>query len=161
MAVILMEECLGISLAQKNNAVLKFDRFQDLVLTTESFRLPGISTSNPQVSAPRGVFDNSPTAIYYEPLIVNFMVTGGAHNYRTIAEWIQTSLKKPQNEVFSDASVVILDPSKKPVVALTLLGVIPKALSGIDFSYQESSNDIYLHANVTFSILRYEFRDAI
>lgn len=149
-----MHEATNIQ--QQNNAIIKFDKFQEVIFTTSRFNIPGISTTNPIIPGPRFKMVTPPTAIEYEAWNLMYRVSEGLDNYVTLVNWLQDLESSPGSK-FSDASVIVLDNNKKPKRTIKFINVIPVAVSALDFSYMPNPTDNGLYNQATFMFHRLEF----
>lgn len=144
--------------AQQNSALIRFKRFEDVVFTTNRFAIPEVQTVNPNIQGPRSSITLGPTGIVYGTWNLEYFVTESLSNTRKLIEWLQ-ELDKPADQLYSDASVLLLNGQKKHVATVKFINVIPVLQGPINFSYQVNPENPYIYTTASFRYMRYEFVD--
>jgi hypothetical protein len=137
----------------------------------QGINLPGISLPsvvhpNPFTNVKRGG-----DKITWEPLTVQFKVDEDFTNWQEIFDWMTgvgfpssftqyqnakttTSSIDPKGSIFSDGFITLQNNKNVDNVRINFQGLIPTALSGIDFDITKSTVD-YINATATFEYTLY------
>lgn len=141
----------------------------------QQVNLPGIMLGVPEFGNPFNTAPIPGDSLTYDTLTVQFLIDDQMSNYRAIYNWI-VALGFPENydqyinfinsasalqtselaKNFSDASLVILSGSNKPVQTVVFHDMFPMSLESLMF--QSTNNDVnYLVGSATFKYAYYKF----
>ena len=139
--------------------------------------LPGVSIAG--VPVPTRLADIAMVGdkMEFEDFTMTFIVDENLLNYQEIFDWM-VSIAFPEShaqfkaqeradgvdltgdrKLYSDIALTVLSNKNNPVVRVSLKDAWPNALSGLEFSVQET-DAVYLTASATFSYSYFDFTQA-
>jgi len=147
----------AINYSLRNNFQFVLSNAPITSFTATGVSLPTISI-NPTLYPTRTHDIKTPgEKIEFDPINVEFIVEENLSNYKEMYDWILkcTSYNgNKMNDIFADASLIILSNNKQPLRTIRFEGIFPGILSEIQFSTQDSEQNI---SNVTFYYTRFLF----
>jgi hypothetical protein len=135
-------------------------RLPNVEFFTQRAMVPSISTSPVQQPTRFNPIFTTPDQVNFSNLDISFIIDEQMSNYREIFNWIVSTtmtenhdrfsrLKKSQDGLFSDISVIILNSKKNPNIEVTYKNCFPISLSDVQLNTTDS--DItYPEATATF-----------
>lgn len=142
--------------AYATSAKIVFKAFPEVEFTTQSFTFPSIRAIYPTQITSTLAVPQPPSAVEYNSFTLNFILQNDLTNYKTIAQWIQSSPHLAARECFSDASVVLLSNQKTPIGSATFVDMMPVNLGPIEYTIVVSDPQPLI-ATAEFRFLYYEF----
>jgi hypothetical protein len=150
---------------QNNLSVLsyrvKLSGAKNVELRCQSVQIPGMTLGTPDVATPFLVMQEPGTITYGGPLSLSFLVGENLTDYLEIFNWMN-GLGQPDGfdqtyeRKFTDASVLILNSTYKPIINVRFVNIFPISITPIDFT--STTTDIqYITAQVSFNFDRYYY----
>jgi hypothetical protein len=141
------------------NFAFQLSRTPELVYSAQRASLPPITLTTSDIVTPF-ISIPLPGKIEYGEFSVTFLVDELLTNYLEIVNWMNAighpeTLENYEN-ISSDASVLIMNSAKRPVIKVNFTDVVPTSISQIDLD--TTLSDVpYVPATVSFKYLRYNF----
>jgi hypothetical protein len=142
---------------------LEIDKFPTVTYFCQSVNLPSLTASVVEVPvAGFGLPIKSPVGRYsYENMSVSFLVDENMENWLEVHDWMTEMrafdtdcAEKQYRQLFSDATLHIMDGSYTPIKTVTLEGIFPVGISGIQFSSVVVDTEPVI-ATATFAFTKY------
>lgn len=127
---------------------LMFSRIPNVEYTTHSLVLPGINLPEIRVPTPLLNYPTFGDKLNFDPFTINFIVQSNLSNYKEIQDWM-FGLGKPQstdqfkqysaannNNLFSDATLLILSNKYNPLQIIRFKDCWPTALGALNYDAQ-------------------------
>lgn len=150
---------------QNNLSVLsyrvKLSGAKNVELRCQSVQIPGMTLGSASVATPFLVMQEPGTIAYGGPLSLSFLVGENLTDYLEIFNWMN-GLGQPDGfdqkyeRKLTDASVLILNSTYKPIINVRFINIFPLSITPIDFT--STTTDIqYITAQVSFNFDRYYY----
>ena len=154
-----------------NKFQLRFARLPDTQFTCQDINIPGISTKSYPRDTPFVDLYSPGDKLYYDPLVVNFLVDEEMNTWKEIHDWIRAmvfptdfseyrelsrmALKNLREEFpqFSDATLTVLSSSNNPQFIYKFIEIYPESLDSIALSTTKSPDDVL----TATAIFRYSY----
>jgi len=140
---------------------IKITGAKNLEMRCQSVQIPGIGLGTAGVATPFLTMQEPGTINYGGPLSITFMVGENLTDYLEVYDWM-VGLGTPDgfdqlyDRKFSDASVLILNSSLKPIFNVRFTQLFPLSISPLDFA--STLTDVqYITAQATFNFDRFYF----
>lgn len=126
-----------ISLAGLNNATFICNKFPDIVYDLKNITIPSLTAPGTLIPLPNKAQFNIPaTVVEDDEITINFNVDEQFKNYFLIHNWMKDNLKKVETkDMVSDATIIILNNHKNPIIKIHLIDCYPSTLSEINFDF--------------------------
>ena len=164
------------NLAQANKFLLSFDRLPALTYFCTAAPIPGVSVGTAKQTNP---FADAPIPgdkMEYEDLEITFLVDEALLSWTSILDWIR-GYAFPENfdqyknlplqqklqvsadtkSQYSDAMLTVYSNKNNPVLQIAFTDLFPVSLSGVEFSTQQSAENI-LTARATFKYTNFSYK---
>lgn len=135
------------NLAIPENFVFKIRRFPDLSYFVQEVQLPERGGASP-VEVPYRIGPNirqPNSGATFANLTVVFLVDENLNNYYNIVKWMregagytQFETVKPLKEIYDEAYLMFLTNKKIPYRKITVKGIFPIDISGLEFTYSDT-----------------------
>lgn len=141
------------------NFYFKLSKTPNVEYQVQSVTIPGLNLGSVQTPTPFARL-TTPGNVQYDDLLVSFKVGENLSSYLEIYNWM-TGLGRPDNfeqynYVESDASVLILNSAKHPIINVRFTDIFPTSISPLDFD--ATLTDVqYVTATATFAFDRMYF----
>lgn len=147
-------------------------QFQLTRLPSTSFfvtgcNIPGLSLNNPSIPTPFKVMPLPADKVNFNDFRITFKVDAAMGNWIEIFNWMiqigfpksfdQRAAAEPKsiNDLYSDASLIIMDYHRQPIVSLEFKDILPSTLTDVEFDVTIQNVD-YAQATVGFTYQNYE-----
>ena len=140
---------------------IKITGAKNIEMRCQSVQIPGIGLGTAGVPTPFLTMQEPGTISYGGPLSITFMVGENLTDYLEVYDWMvglgtPDGFDQPYNRKFSDASVLILNSSLKPIFNVRFVQLFPLSISPLEFS--STLTDVqYITAQATFNFDRFYF----
>jgi hypothetical protein len=140
---------------------IKITGAKNLEMRCQSVQIPGIGLGTAGVATPFLTMQEPGTINYGGPLSITFMVGENLTDYLEVYDWMvglgtPDGFDQTYNRKFSDASVLILNSSLKPIFNVRFVQLFPLSISPLDFA--STLTDVqYITAQATFNFDRFYF----
>lgn len=155
-------------------------RIPEITYFLQEIEIPGISLENPFVKTPLSKYPVPGDMLSFDPLKIKFLVDSTMNNYRALFSWIR-GLGFPDNNnqykeqvqkgkdfykeyrlselqsTLSDASLIILGNTNKPIIEVKFTDCVITSLSAIEFSTRTTDVQ-YLLAQAMFEYQSYDIK---
>lgn len=134
---------------------------KNVELRCQSVNVPGLNLGTAPVATPFLMMQEPGTISYSGPLSMSFMIGENLADYLEIFNWIiglgtPDGFDQPYERKFSDASVLILSSSYKPIFNIRFVNIFPLSITPIEFS--STLTDIqYVTGQVSFNFDRFYY----
>ena len=140
---------------------IKIAGAMNLEMRCQSVSIPGIGLGTAPTATPFLTMQEPGTISYGGPLTVTFMVGENLTDYLEVYNWMiglgtPDGFDQSYNRKFSDASVLILGSSYKPLFNVRFTQIFPLSISPLEFS--STLTDVqYVTAQASFNFDRFYF----
>jgi len=147
---------------------LEITNFPTVTYFCQSVNLPSLTASVVEVPVVgMGLPVKSPVGRYsYENMSVSFLVDENMENWLEVYNWMTEMrafdtdcAEKDYEDLFSDATLKIMDGSYTPIKTVTVQDMFPVGISGVQFSSVVVDTEPVI-ATATFAFTKYEIENA-
>lgn len=140
---------------------IKLTGAKNVELRCQSVSIPGMTLGAAGVATPFLMMQEPGTITYGGPLSLSFLVGENLTDYLEIFNWMNglgqpDGFDRPYERKLTDASVLILNSSYKPIINVRFVNIFPLSITPIEFT--STTTDIqYVSAQASFNFDRYYF----
>lgn len=156
------------------------NRIPEIVYFLQEIEIPGITLENPMIQTRLSKYPSAGDLLNFDPLKIMFLIDSKLTNYHALFKWIRglgfpdnntqyteqlqkgkdfyrdNNLSEFQSTV-SDASLIILGNTNKPIAEIRFIDCLIYSLSALDFSTRNTEVN-YLMAKAVFEYQSYDIQ---
>ena len=135
----------------------------EFILNIHSCSLPGLDMGSKDMRWQGGVTHMPDAVANWGSFTAQFMVDERLSNWTSLMKWMlvmhnnKDKYTADTEEYSRDASLILLDNWKKPIVSFTFIKLWPQSLAECAYSYRNGEQ--YIESSITFKYDRFEIVD--